>query len=521
MIDPSGFTKEGWSEVDREQAERQLKSIVERSHHLSPDGNMPITIHASAVPGTEYSKPSEEIINTYKRQIRDYEGREATKDDLKKLDESQIIAINQETGQLVPIKREERYYPEQGRKIIKIPEEEIDTVNNTEWVNSITNLAFYKKEADEILRNAQPELMPLFEKIEKKQEITKEDMGLYSNAIQNLQRADLFLGNIEASFRNIYNKAYKYGDENTRKVLDKISEEWKGAIKERYEISKQKEATPLDSLQFIVKKSQLIDDTLNKVRQIKYPDVYKKVEDFAVGKSAETLGNTAFEAYKNYGNKAPIISIENLYPGMAFSKSKEMENLVKAAREKFVEKAKKSGFSESQAASAAEKLIGVTWDVGHLNMLRKAGYNEAEIVKETEKIAKLVKHVHLTDNFGFTDSHLPPGMGNVPIKDILKELEAAGFKGKKVIEAGGFVQHFKVSPASYILEALGSPLYSMMAQPYWNQVTATYGKYFAFPSAYFPEQHMSIYGSGFSSLPQELGGQVPGKQSRLTGTPNE
>jgi hypothetical protein len=38
--------------------------------------------------------------------------------------------------------------------------------------------------------------------------------------------------------------------------------------------------------------------------------------------------------------------------------------------------------------------------------------------------------------------------------------------------------------------------------------------------AYMPEKHFSIYGGGFSGLPQELGGQIAGTQSRFSGTPN-
>ena len=35
----------------------------------------------------------------------------------------------------------------------------------------------------------------------------------------------------------------------------------------------------------------------------------------------------------------------------------------------------------------AKKLIGATWDVGHIHMLRKYGYTEKEIVEEAKKIA--------------------------------------------------------------------------------------------------------------------------------------
>jgi len=423
MIDPSGFTREGWSEAEREQAERQLMSVVERSHELSPDGNMPVTIHASAIPGTEYSKPSKELIENYKNQVQKRYGRAPTPEQLRNLEESQIIAINQETGQLVPIKREEKYYPEIG-KIIRIPEEEIDTVNNTEWINGITNLAFYKKQANDVLTPAYSEVAGILVKGMPNQQEYQEHKG----AFDNLQRADLFLDNVITSFRAIYSKAYKYGDANIREKLDDVAKLWQDKTK------LMSEARTKNPMEIPIIKSNLIDETLNKLRGIEHPGIYKKVEDFAVEKSADTLSAAAFNAYEKYKDKAPIISIENLYPGMAFSRSEELKKLVEATRDKFVERAKKEGISTSEAENAAKRLIGVTWDVGHLNMLRKSGFNEEEIKEETEKIAKLVKHVHLTDNFGFTDSHLPPGMGNVPIKDILKELEAAGFKGKKIEE---------------------------------------------------------------------------------------
>ena len=41
----------------------------------------------------------------------------------------------------------------------------------------------------------------------------------------------------------------------------------------------------------------------------------------------------------------------------------------------------------------AEKLIGVTWDVGHINMIRRLGYGKKDVVKETKKIAPYVKHI--------------------------------------------------------------------------------------------------------------------------------
>ena len=46
LIEPSGITDRGWSEADRELAERQLSDVVEKSMDLTDKGGMTITIHA-------------------------------------------------------------------------------------------------------------------------------------------------------------------------------------------------------------------------------------------------------------------------------------------------------------------------------------------------------------------------------------------------------------------------------------------------------------------------------------------
>ncbi len=55
--------------------------------------------------------------------------------------------------------------------------------------------------------------------------------------------------------------------------------------------------------------------------------------------------------------------------------------------------------------------------------------------------------------------------------------------------------------------------------PYWNQNAWTTGGYFA-GYGNNPDIHHSIYGSGFSNLPVELGGQTGGR-SRVSGAPIE
>ncbi len=529
VIEPSGITRDGWSETDREAAERQLKMVVDKSYDLDPQGNTLINIHASAIPGAEFSPPPKEMVEQYKKQIREHERREPTAEDLKRLEEKKLVAINQESKQQTAVEREIKYYPEVGKEI-RTPRDEIGTINHTEWVNSITNLAFYKKEADETLKRAHAVLSPIIAMREKGEKIEEEDLTpQQTDALHQLGRTELFLENVESAFRTLYNKAYKYSeDEKVKKFLkEDIAVPWKKFSQERRKMieaeSRKKKPDFLMGVDNVIKKSQLIDETLGKLRLIENnaPKVFKPVEDFVSDHSTDTFANVALHAYEKYGDHAPIISVENLFPGMAFSRSEQLKGLVDETRKKFVEGAVKKGRSRSEAEKVAKKIIGATWDVGHLNILRKGGYTEEELIKETKKIAPYLKHIHLTDNFGYSDSHLPPGMGNVPTKKILEELEKAGVKGKKIIEAGAFVQHFKVPPTQAVLEALGSPVSTMMAAPYWNQARTTYGQYFSGYGPIFPEQSFSMYGAGFSGMPAELGGQMPGKQSRFAGTPTQ
>lgn len=514
IIDPAGFGERVWEgEMAREAAERRLFATIEKSHELDPQGNIPIVFHSSGgIPGAQF-RPKKGV----------------APGEPGRFEEQKAVAINQETKQMVPVEVEEKYYPGRAGKVkVTTTEEEIDTINNSEWINSVTNLAFYKKESNDLIQNAHSALAPWITAIEKGQ-LTEKDLTALpaqekmqiQGAVENLGRAELFLQNVEASFNTLYNKAYKYGDDKTKKVLIEISKDWKQQAEESEKLRREAERDPLKGAQLIFDKSALLDKTLQVIKDIPAPKVFVPVEDFAMDKAAQTFGNMAFKSFDKFGDSAPIIAIENMYQGFAFSRAEDMEKLVKKSKQAFVKKAVEEGMSKSAAKRQADKLLGITWDVGHVNVMRKHGFTEEDVIKETEKIAKLVKHVHLTDNFGYADTHLPPGMGNVPTKEILKKLEKAGAlkDARAIVEAGSFVQHFKKSPHPWVLGAFGSGIYGAKMEPYWNQITGVQGHYFSFPLAYLPEKHFSTYGSGFSSLPEELGGQIPGAQSRLSGAP--
>lgn len=517
ILEPSGLGKEGWSEENRVAVENQFKDIVEKAQDLNPKGGMPIVIHSSAIPGSEESPIEPELKKKYIDSFKKLNnGREPSKEDLDGLKYKRIVAINQETKQTMPVEMEERIYPGMTSPKLSTAKEQLEIANHSQWDNKLSQLVFYKDRGHEIFEKSYQVVAPdisLFMSGKISEKEFKERINANAQkkvALSQVQNAQVYLENTDLELNSLFNQAWHYGSEEDREELNKLSVEYKQKMKDFREKGR---------IMDIGLKSEIQQDIIEGLRTLR-PQVFIPIEEFAKDKSSETFANVAWDAYKKNKDKAPTICIENLFPGMAFSRSDQLRQLIDETREKFTIQAVKNGYSKSEAQKIAERMIGAIWDVGHLNMQRKSGFKEKDIIEETKKIAPYVKHVHLTDNFGYSDSHLPPGMGNVPTKDILKELEKKGFAGKKVVEAGAFVQHFKISPTQATMEALGSPLYTMMAAPYWNQIATTHGDYF---SGYgpFPEQHFSMYGAGFSGMPVELGGQMPGKGSRFSGTPNE
>ena len=524
IIDPAGFGEKGWDgDLAREDTERRLFATLEKAHELDPEGNIPIVFHSSNTGiGSEYrpdkdKKPGEE-------------GR---------FHEKRILVIDPETKEIKTLQEDLHYLPGMTKEglakgKIRTPRGEIDLVNRNQWDSQLTNFAMLKKEADESFRrlaektSRDKELLELFKKNKLE---TQEEVQKLSSIEPDLNRTNLFIENTQQSFTTLFDKAYRYGTTGQKEKLAELSENWaKEQKKAITEINEKGEFAPLAVPSAY---SSLLDKYFMKLQKITYeeaggetPIMFKPVEEFARGKSAETFSNIAVKSYEKYKDSSPIIAIENMYPGMANAKSEDLKKLIEETKSRFIKTAIKPsseggfGLSESEAKKKANKIIGATWDVGHLNLLRKQGFTEEDIIQETKKIAPLVKHIHLTDNFGYSDSHLPPGMGNVPIKRILEELEKKGDIAamRKIVEAPNFVQHFKKSPHPYTMAAFGAP--TGVQGAYWNQVVDSSGGYFGFPMAYLPEKHFSMYGSGFSTLPEELGGQIPGTNSRFSGTPN-
>jgi len=530
LLDAAGFGEKGWSSEGRSDNERRLFDAIKKAQVLDPSGNLPIVLHASnGAPGAEWRPAGE-------------------KDKEDKFVMEKGFAVNQETGQMAEVKREHKFRPETPERLEKggnlfTAEKSVKSMNDGEWENKLTEVAQMSKHAGEIMGAASMNLgryqnAIIDEDTKEIYEIVDGGKGLKPlpgldektgqvGDYNKIRNAGIFMNNAELAFVGAFNQAYKYGTPEQKKDLKELSEVYSEKIKETYGAVSLGDGKRGINIWGPVKKQALLDDSLNELKKItseKTPGVFKMSEEFAMEKAAKTFGNLAARSYDEFKDKAPVLAVENMYQGMAFSRAEDMKKLVEMSRENFASHLVDEGMSEGNAKKLAEKKLGVTWDVGHLNIMRKKGFTEEDVVEQTKVITKdksMVKHIHLTDNFGYADTHLMPGMGNVPIKKILMEMEKTGRfdEMRKIVESPAMIQHFKVAPHSMTMAAFASPIYGMKNGPTWNQAIENQGAYFGGYGTLNPAIHHSYFGAGFTTMPVELGGQMPGGQSRFGGAP--
>jgi sugar phosphate isomerase/epimerase len=70
------------------------------------------------------------------------------------------------------------------------------------------------------------------------------------------------------------------------------------------------------------------------------------------------------------------------------------------------------------------------FDTGHFN-----AFAEAPLEEWMSQLGPLTGQLHLHDNHGTTDEHLPPGEGNFPFHDLLQQLRQRGRKPIITLEA--------------------------------------------------------------------------------------
>ncbi len=534
IVEPSGVGERGWEEANRLGAEQQLGSAISRAHKLDPNGNISVTVHSSGgLPELE-------------SKIKKEDGTE---------EEAGVWIVNEKSGQVQFIPAQERFFPEEGEKGGKFEEKgikfdydnELDRINREQWSEGLAQVNRMANYGDEIVERlndrimagagarASKEDLPEMKKTAQKivEDISKgmtkgsdldleeirsqgdEYAELVDMAKREITHGQIYLKDAYRSMKTLFDTTYTGSSEEDKKKLAEFARSIEGDIRPGIESN----PTELKRLGKIVERGL---DVLGKIE--KAPETFKRLQPFMIDKGAETFANIAKKVYKEHGSTAPMINIENPPAGGALSRAEDLRDLIEESRIKLIDGLTKDGMDKSKAKKVSEQMIGATWDVGHINMLRKKGYEAEDIVKQTEIIAPYVKHVHLSDNFGLDHTELPMGMGNVPIKEIMGKLGKKGFEASKVIEAGNWWQHFADkgggNPFKPTIENFNSPIYALDAGPGWSQAGMMPG-YYGGHGMINPAVHHRLYGAGFEGLPVELGGELPGDQSRFSGAPNQ
>ncbi len=207
------------------------------------------------------------------------------------------------------------------------------------------------------------------------------------------------------------------------------------------------------------------------------------IAEYGKIKTSESISELAMHAKKmtekNKLSKPLFVAPENLWDGNYGSHPEDLKQIIKDARSQFIKDAvKKKKMSQNEAERAAKNHIKATFDIGHANIWRKYfGGSDNEFKQwlgsEVNKLTKegIIGHVHVSDNFGYNDEHLPPGYGNAPIKEFMTHLEKGGYKGEIIIEPG----HHDIGAYTLGMQHLETPIYRLHNQTStWTDVQGSY-----------------------------------------------
>ena len=92
-----------------------------------------------------------------------------------------------------------------------------------------------------------------------------------------------------------------------------------------------------------------------------------------------------------------------------------------------------------EMVALARKLggLGITFDIGHAYLgkhMERMIAPEQKIASEIKLVREYLTHVHIHDNHGEKDEHLPPGEGDINFKPIMRALKEINYGGRLILE---------------------------------------------------------------------------------------
>ena len=271
VMDSAGITQQGFSEVNRESSERKIADVIKRSHEVDPSGNMPVVFHsAEGIAGTEL-----ETLGDQRKAKR-------------------MIAVDRESGKMIPLEKDIRYDLGEGRREISA-EENLNIANSSEWTNSLRQIEFNRESAERVLQDIHPRYREAYLTGDKTtlNADGREEVNRVHSAAELMEQASLSAG---SAFDKAYTLAKKdQGRARTSEEkkqaqlvlnhLDNVSKQYGKIL--GYDKKDEKGRPPIQSYDPKLQ-SQAMLYLLQGLKQVR-PRIFAPMEEFATGKKLKEM----------------------------------------------------------------------------------------------------------------------------------------------------------------------------------------------------------------------------------------
>ncbi|NYB73358.1 fructoselysine 3-epimerase [Sedimentibacter hydroxybenzoicus DSM 7310] len=192
-----------------------------------------------------------------------------------------------------------------------------------------------------------------------------------------------------------------------------------------------------------------------------YPYNYMIGDEYQRKESIEYL-KTAIEMGKALGAEYTVISAG--HAGYEATRKEIWERLCKSIRE-LVDYAQEKGHMlliealtpyESNVCTTANDLCDIIEYIdstyfGAMCDIVPAFVQQESIMSYFKKLGKNLKHLHIIDSDGSSDTHLMPGDGSIPLKELMEEIRGYGYNEGATIE---LVTAYINEPSLYAKKAI-------------------------------------------------------------------
>jgi len=398
-------------------------------------------------------------------------------------EKSQVYAADPDTGQIIAVGRDEKFY---------FPQEKYDSKTGMWFVarDAEGRPIVDEKNYDEAIKYVR-ERHKGEEKFEKMSEAELAVMAKYEQKLKNAEGDALrFSYEVEewkkdlskvSDARKFIEKLWKSTPENDRwKLSQEIPSRYgryvPNDVRNPVEFLGEQEKELKEKIRAYESTSISAQEQYEGLKKL--IDRIKPLEEVGVERTAKGVAKAGMKAmYETQKNRKDLnepifISPESYEPATYGAHPDEIRTVITRSREEMAKMLTKQGYSKKEAEEKSKEHIKGTLDSGHFNMWRqhfqaKEGENpdqtakrfEKWYIEQTEKMLKdgLIGQIHLSDNWGYDDEHLTAGQGNIPMKEFIKLAEKHGIKSI-IAERGSFNGPTILHDT---LAAIGSPLYSL------------------------------------------------------------